>query len=228
MNEASTTTQMSQQQLEATLGRVREPRWQCQSPRASDLPLTGFRRVRAATVADVQQPPSPVVLLRPLAPEEAEGLADWGGDEEFCRAAGWTVGLSRQEHVRFQQRLITEPPADLTRPGVYKDGRLVGYVALQGGESRRRELGFLIGERRLWGRGFGAAAARAGLLHGFTKMHLTEIWAEALEANVASIAILRRLGMRETGLGAQGEYSGIVSRYRQYSLAADDFHRRRP
>ena len=60
-----------------------------------------------------------------------------------------------------------------------------------------------------------------------TKMHLTEIWAEALEANVASIAILRRLGMRETGLGAQGEYSGTVSRYRQFSLAADDFHRMR-
>ena len=135
------------------------------------------------------------------------------------------MGLSHQEHVTFQRRLITEPPADLTRLGVYTDGRLVGYVALQGGQPTRRELGFLIGERRLWGRGFGTAAARAGLLHGFTKMHLTEIWAEALEANVASIAILRRLGMRETGLGAQGEYSGTGSRYRQYSLAADDFHR---
>lgn len=158
----------------------------------------------------MRQPPGPEVLLRTLAPEEAEGLADWGGDQEFCRAAGWTVGLSRQEHVTFQRRLIAEPPADLTRLGVYTHGRLIGYVALQGGEPTRRELGFLIGERRLWRRAFGAAAACAGLLHGFTKMHLTEIWAEAPEANVASIAILRRLGMRETGLGAQGEYAGTA------------------
>ncbi len=54
-------------------------------------------------------------------------------------------------------------------------------------------------------------------------MRLTAIWAEALEANVASVAILRRLGMHETGLGDQGDYAGVPSRYRQYAISADDF-----
>ncbi|WP_157557683.1 GNAT family N-acetyltransferase [Intrasporangium oryzae] len=166
---------------------------------------------------------SPEVCLRPLDLENAETLAYWGTDDEFCRAAGWTVGLSHEDHVTFQRRLIEHPPSDLTRLGVHAQAGLVGYVALQGNEPSRRELGFVIGGRSRWGHGYGTAAAHAGLVHGFTTMRLTEIWAEALEANLASVAILRRLGMHETGLGGEGQYAGTPSRYRQFSLGADEF-----
>ena len=166
---------------------------------------------------------APDVRLRPLRPDDAATIARWGLDDEFCRAAGWTVGLDQQEHLAFQQRLIEDPPADLTRLGVQSGADLAGYVVLQGGEPGRRELGFVIGERRRWRQGLGHAAARAGLVHGFTAMHLSEIWAEALDANHASVAILRRLGMREKGIGASGSYAGTASRYRRFSLSATDF-----
>jgi RimJ/RimL family protein N-acetyltransferase len=39
---------------------------------------------------------------------------------------------------------------------------------------------------------------------GFSQLALTEIWAEALETNVASLHILRRLGMTEAGPGDAG------------------------
>ena len=158
----------------------------------------------------------PGVSLRALTITDAATIAGWAADPIFCRAADWSVGLRPSEYLTFQTGLITEPPSDLVRLGVVLDERLVGYVALQGSDVGRRELGFVIGERALWGQGLGTAAASAGLRHGFVTLGLTQIWAEALDANTASVRILQRLGMRETGIGDQGVYLGRPSIYRQF------------
>lgn len=153
--------------------------------------------------------------------EDADVIGGWAADEAFCRAAQWTLGLSREEHRHFQARLICSPPSDLVRLGALHEGRLVGYVALHGDEPHRRELGFLIGPRTVWGRGLGRATARAGLRHGFEEMHLDEIWAEALDANHASIRVLQRLGLRETGPGEPGNYLDQPTHYRQFAITGE-------
>ncbi|MDN5767018.1 MAG: GNAT family N-acetyltransferase [Humibacillus sp.] len=165
----------------------------------------------------------PEVALRALSVEDAGTIAGWADDPVFCRAADWTVGLHPDEYLAFQAGLIAEPPADLVRLGAALDARLIGYVALQGGEVGQRELGFVIGERALWGRGLGMAVASAGLCHGFVAMGLTQIWGEGLAANAASVRILERLGMRETGVGEQGTYLGQPSHYRRFSISRDEF-----
>ncbi len=163
------------------------------------------------------------VSLRPLTLEDAVTIAGWAADPVFCRAADWTVGLPPSEYVAFQAGLITEPPTDLVRLGATLAERLFGYVALQGREVGRRELGFVIGERALWGQGLGTAVASAGLRHGFVALGLSEIWAEALDANAASVRILERLGMRETGVGDPATYLGQPSHYRQFTISRDEF-----
>lgn len=67
----------------------------------------------------------------------------------------------------------------------------------------------------------GMAVATAGLTYGFQVLGLKEIWAEALEANRASIRILQRLGMTETGWGDMDTHLGRASRYRQFAIAAE-------
>lgn len=155
--------------------------------------------------------------------DDANTVAGWSTDPMFCRAADWTLGLGPSEHLAFQTRLIAAPPPDLVRLGAEFEGRLVGYVALQGAQVARRELGFVIGERARWGRGLGTAAASAGLRHGLSVMGLWQIWAEALDANAASIRVLERLGMRETGAGDPGAYPGEPSHYRRFVIDRSDF-----
>lgn len=159
----------------------------------------------------------PALELRFLEPDDAEVVASWAFDPRFCAAAGWTAGLSIAEYVSFQLRLITEPPGDLLRMGAVHRGELVGYVDLHGSEPDRRELGFVIGDSRRWGRGLGRCAAQAGLDYGFRDLGLTEIWAEAPAANVASIRILQSLGMAETEPGEPGTYLGAPSYYRRFT-----------
>ena len=173
-------------------------------------PRQRFTHLSGARVSCVPRLTGPDVRLRRLGPEDAEVIAAWGADAQFCRAAGWTVGLSRREHVTFQRRLISEPPADLDRlgvdapegPGWWATSRCSAMSPRAGAGLRHWGAPPLAPGRRYgW-------PARAGLSHGFTRMRLTEIWAEALEANVASVAILRRLGMHETGRGRSGRLRG--------------------
>lgn len=162
----------------------------------------------------------PRVQLRQLVAADADFIAAWSADEDFCRAAGWST-RPVEEHRAFQHRLIAEPPVDLLRLAAIQDGQLVGYVDLHGSSPDRRELGFLVGPCAAWGHGLGTAAAFAGLRYGFHKLGLKEIWAEALEANHASIRILQKLGMTETGWGEVDNHLGRPSRYRQFAITAE-------
>lgn len=69
------------------------------------------------------------------------------------------------------------------------------------------------------GRGFGTAIASAGLRCGFVELGLQQIWAEAVAANTASVAILRRIGMRPAGLGEAASFLGQDSQYRRFAMS---------
>jgi RimJ/RimL family protein N-acetyltransferase len=171
----------------------------------------------------VTEPARRVVILRALELRDADVMARWAADSEFCRAAGWTADLPHADYRRFHQTLIRSPPTDLIRLGAVHDGILVGYVDLHGNESHRRELGFVIGERSRWSRGFGRLAAAAGLDYGFDQLGLREIWAEAFDANQRSVRILQRLGLVETGSGGEGVFLDRPTYYRRFAITAGDW-----
>lgn len=165
--------------------------------------------------------------LRPLMPDDVETLASWGLDAELCAAAEWTVGKPLNYHREYWTRLIESPPEDLLRLAVVADGdRVVGYTDLFGQDSAERELGFVIGERAMWGRGLGTMAASLTLEHGFSILGLSTIVAEAWDANDGSIRILRKIGMRETGRGETGVYLEKPTFMRRFVVHAIDWRNR--
>lgn len=162
--------------------------------------------------------PQPTVLLRPLAVADAEVLAAWGADEVFSAHAGWKPSATEREALARWQALIARPDPELLRLAALHHGHVVGYVDLYDDQAGGRELGYVIGPSRRWGQGLGTAAARAGLAHGFGSLALPRIWAEAIEANTASLRVLQRLGMREIGGGEAEAFLGRPSRYRRFEI----------
>ncbi|MBC7281192.1 GNAT family N-acetyltransferase [Hoeflea sp.] len=80
-----------------------------------------------------------------------------------------------------------------------ESGAALGFTGL----ARIREevigAGVEIGWRyvpQAWGKGLASEAARALLVHGFDDLGLERIVAFAVTRNVASIAVMRRIGMR--------------------------------
>jgi ribosomal-protein-alanine N-acetyltransferase len=76
---------------------------------------------------------------------------------------------------------------------VEREGRLIGKMGLW----RTPEIGFLL-DRAVWGQGYGAEALRAFAAHALATRtdHLT---ADVDPANAASLALLARVGFRQTG-----------------------------
>ncbi len=74
--------------------------------------------------------------------------------------------------------------------------RPLGCVLLQvDGASRRAELTYAL-DPRGWGRGLATRMAWFAIERALEGDHVDEIWAGADEPNTASIAVMRRLGMR--------------------------------
>ena len=169
----------------------------------------------------------PEVLLRPLVPEDAAVIAGWGEDPEFVAHADWTP-RSPAETLEFWESRTRRSPDDLVRLGAVEGGVLVGYVDLHGLDPAWRELGYAVGPRSRWGRGLGTAVAAAGLAHGFEALALAEVRAEAYAANEPSVRILQRLGMMETGRGAEGEFLGRPTYLRVFAITREEWRATAP
>ncbi len=141
----------------------------------------------------------------------------------FRAHAGWREGAAHSETLDWWRHAIAHPDPKLHRLLALSDGDAVGYVDLYGDEEGVRELGYLIGPSNRWGLGLGTAAAHAGLHVGFEQLHLDCIWAEAVEANEASVRVLRRIGMRESGVGAEERFLDRPSRYLTFELLRSDW-----
>jgi len=166
------------------------------------------------------------VVLRPMLASDADVFASWAADSRFCAHAGWTTRSDIDELVPWWRALIENPDPTLLRMTAVCDGDVVGYVDLHGDSDDESELGFAIGDSKRWGKGLGMAAAAAGLAYGFEELGLSSIWAEALEANVASVRILQRLGMVDIGRGAEEPFAGVPSVYHQYRVTHSEWKRR--
>lgn len=86
------------------------------------------------------------------------------------------------------------------------DKRLIGtmtaYVSAQHGTA---DMGLLIGERGLWGRGFGLEAWNLLLGHLLRDCKLRKITAGTLRCNVGMTRIMERSGMRLEAVRSQQE-----------------------
>jgi len=163
------------------------------------------------------------VFLRQLVLADVAIYARWGLDRRFCEHAGWSVDLPLQAHEAHWQKLIAEPKPNLLRLAAVAGDQVVGYVDFAGDEPGRRELGYVVGPSERWGQGLGGTVARLGLEHGFRQLGLDEIWAEAVDANRASVRILASVGMTETGRGEDEVFLGTPSFYRQFAITRTDW-----
>ena len=159
-------------------------------------------------------------------PDDADVLASWADDPIFSAHAGWTYRPRSDDSLREWREWIVSMDPQLVRLAALDGSTIIGYVDLHGAGSVR-ELGYVIGPSRRWGHGLGTMAARAGLDHGFGVLDLDSIWAEAVEANVASRRVLEKLGMSDLGPGANEMFLGQRSRYRRYRITRSEWLARR-
>lgn len=110
------------------------------------------------------------VRLRAVEPEDAPAFAAWINDPELRHLVGGSAYqyslVAQQEAIRARRSSDWEHGVwfaiEATDGGSGEAPRLIGNLDLRAlsAESRRGEIGMLIGDRAYWGRGYGSEALR--------------------------------------------------------------------
>ena len=130
------------------------------------------------------------VTLRPVEPDDLPVFYDHQCDEIAAARVGWTP-RTREAFDAHWAKIMADPACMLRT--VLVDGVVAGNVVSWDAEGRRY-TGYWLG-REFWGNGVGSAAMRA-YLDVETRRPL---YADPIETNAASIALLRRCGFVAAG-----------------------------
>lgn len=144
---------------------------------------------------------TPRLLLRPFAAGDALLVHEVYSDPDVMRY----VATGPMSDIAVTERLLADYAAHQTRHGysfwaVFErsSGTLVGDAGLYRTPTGEVELGYTLGTA-WWGRGYATEAASRWLAFAFGELGLGEVVALAEPANVASLRVLEKLGMRRDG-----------------------------
>jgi [ribosomal protein S5]-alanine N-acetyltransferase len=144
---------------------------------------------------------TPRLTLRPFAPGDAPLVHRVYSDPEVMRY----VATGPMAELAVTERLLQDYDAHQKRLGYSfwavierGSGELIGDSGLYRTPSGEVELGYTLGAA-WWGRGYATEAASAWLSCAFGSLGILEVVALAEPANVASLHVLEKVGMRRSG-----------------------------
>jgi RimJ/RimL family protein N-acetyltransferase len=135
------------------------------------------------------------VTLRPLTLGDVDAVHDWARLPESCRYQAWGPNTYEQTRAFVEAALAT---ADLLIHAVVVDDEVVGSASLKLRGPSTAEISYGIHPRR-WGQGIATAAARELVRMGFDEHGRHRIFATCDPRNLASAAVLRKIGMQYEG-----------------------------
>jgi RimJ/RimL family protein N-acetyltransferase len=140
------------------------------------------------------------VLLRPIKEDDWPAVHTWASQERVCRYQVWGPNTPEQTRAFVAQAADAWTSSPRTRfvYAITLGGAVVGNCELKHHGRDQGELGYALHPDH-WGKGLASAAASRLLQLGFEEQRLHRIFATCDPRNVASAAVLRRLGMSFEG-----------------------------
>ncbi len=152
------------------------------------------------------------LLLRPFTPDDIDDAFAYQSREDVCRY----IPYPPRTRERVAER--TAPPharSTIEEPGhalllavqLRQAGRVIGDVMLHWAsrEHGTGEIGYVFNPDYA-GHGYATEAVRELLRLGFADLHLHRIIARTDARNIASVGVLRRLGMRQEAHLVENEW----------------------
>ncbi|MEH1016177.1 GNAT family N-acetyltransferase [Micromonospora sp. CPCC 206060] len=161
-----------------------------------------------------------LLTLRPLTLGDTAAVHEWARLPESCRYQAW--GPNTYEQTQEYVRAAVTAPPDRQVFAVLVDGDVLGSAELRLHGASTAEIAYAVHPRR-WGQGIATAAARELVRVGFRERGRHRIFGTCDPRNLASAAVLRRVGMRYEGRMRGTAY--IRDGWRDsdlYAILADD------
>src|SRR4029450_1906143 len=165
-----------------------------------------------ATPPLVPQLETPRLVLRALAPSDADDVFAYAANPDIAQYTLWSAHTTIEDSPQFIAWIRGGSLAcwAIVQPAT---GQVIGTSFLHShhAQHQRAEIAFNLA-KATWGRGYATEAAQAVIRAGFTHYSLNRIEGACMLGNVASARVMEKVGMR---------FEGIL---RQYVFAKNAFH----
>ena len=135
----------------------------------------------------------------------AEAFSRWSRDSEFWRLLDCDASYPRPARLVKEriEKMIAQDPPEIVHFMIRRleDDRVIGEIGLGGINWTNREafVGIGIGERDLWGKGYGTDAMRLILRFAFAEMNLKRVSLDVFEYNLRAIRSYEKVGFVHEG-----------------------------
>ncbi|WP_376796488.1 GNAT family N-acetyltransferase [Thermogemmatispora sp.] len=166
------------------------------------------------------------VYLRPLEPTQDNHLyATWLNDEEIRRYFSIYPTSDARAKERLEQ-LYRDGKHIIFGVALKSNNRLIGLVGLKDINylNQTAEFYIIIGDRAVWGQGYGTEATRLMIRYGFMELNLNRIQTQDMEENIGGWRADEKAGFKYEGTLRQailrfGKYHDV----RVYSLLRSEY-----
>ncbi len=147
---------------------------------------------------------TPRLILRPISMEDDEGMFELDSNPEVLTYIGvppQTDIAQSREIIRFIQQQYEKYGVGRLAITLKDTGEFIGWAGLKyitepiNNHVHHYDVGYRL-IQRYWGKGYATEAAKASLDYGFQGLRLDKIYATAMPANIASLTILKKIGLR--------------------------------
>jgi ribosomal-protein-alanine N-acetyltransferase len=149
--------------------------------------------------------PTGRLLLRDFEPFDLMEIQKYASDEEVAKYMEWGPN-SLEDTSRFFAELLKNgrrmPRLHYDFAMVEKESnKFIGTISLriQSQAHKQADIGYVM-NRQFWNKGLMSEAASAVLEYGFKNLDLHRIYALSRVENVASIKLLKKIGMKSEGI----------------------------
>ncbi len=171
------------------------------------------------------------VYLRPFDRTDLPFVVKWSKDPEIRKLTGEVAPMSKAESEEFYEKVCTDKDR-IWFAIVLKEGdRVIGESGLLRifKPWRCTDMTIIIGEKDVWGQGYGTEAGRLVLDHAFNKLKLHRVSIGVVAFNERALRFWKRLGFKKEGVQRDGYYCDDVhSDFVMMSILEDEYQRGNP
>jgi diamine N-acetyltransferase len=152
------------------------------------------------------------VRLRAIERDDIPRFVEWLNDPQVIAGLLITIPLSSWDETHWFENLANQPAEErpLALEALQPDGSWVhiGNAGLHQIDrtNRSAEFGIFIGDKAFWNKGYGSAATRLTLKHGFETLNLNRIFLYVMETNPRAIRAYEKVGFVHEGRLRQSTY----------------------
>jgi RimJ/RimL family protein N-acetyltransferase len=134
------------------------------------------------------------IRLRAVERDDLPRFVEWFQDPEVRTGVSLFMPLSLVEEEQWYEGMLKRDPIEHTLSIDVHQGDEWTHVGGCGlfdfePQSRRMELGIIIGDKSTWDQGFGTDAVRALLNHAFDTLNLNRVALRVFETNLRAIQV---------------------------------------